>query len=816
MKSMPGLARRNSWTALAIPTAAVLTALCVSTFDRSRAGRWTKPAASPESRRRARGARRRARRCSSIARRSERSHAADGTYIIGGSAGGDAADSHAPHRLSPRVRNRRGYAPASAPTQDFTLRQDPLQLQAIVVTGTPAPTVESQVERRRHDADARKRSSSRAAAQHDRDAALRPGLHPRRELGRRGEREHQHARHSRRRVRDVHGGRAAGVSHHAHVLHERRQSLPPRREHRAHGGRARRQLGALRIEHAGRDHQLHQQDRRRSARRARMVATGATQGLARYDVNVNGPIGDDWRFNVGGFYRYDHGVRDPGFPGIRGGQFKGNVTRLLDNGYVRFSAKVIDDRNQFILDLPFENADDPHFVPGFGDYGSMNTNEGARSQVPTPIGDAAAAARQRAAHRRASWFTADVGVRPGERLAPAQQRAGHARPSGMERARAVQRDDRAATSSPVPRARAGSGFRPARTIQLTYTNLFDADGQSAAVQHAERPRRAGAGHSRRQAALGVSGPASAEQDLRQATRYRPARTSRTTRRTTTGTSPRSSPTSGDNPHFLDAVVTTPGGTPTHSHEERIPEPDVRLHQRHRPDHASSPACSAATIQLTDKLRADSAGASSTTTTCRARRTRRRSTWTAIRNTPYNNETFGNGSFRHFNRGITDWAASLGLNYALNGQPLALRVGARGYKMPALDEFLQATAQQQVDLFESREVQSIEGGVKGVVGPFGFTVNGFYTKLKNIVSQGSVVDPGHWRIGVDHSSSPENNSYGAELELARQPASRGCSCWAAAPSCEPSWEPAPARTSGAGSTACRRRSEICRPPTRSAG
>ena len=107
-----------------------------------------------------------------------------------------------------------------------------------------------------------------------------------------------------------------------------------------------------------------------------MVATGATQGLARYDVDINGPIGDDWRFNVGGFYRYDHGVRDPGFPGIRGGQFKGNITRLLDNGYVRFSAKVINDRNQFILDLPFENASSPRFVPGFGKYGSMNTNEG--------------------------------------------------------------------------------------------------------------------------------------------------------------------------------------------------------------------------------------------------------------------------------------------------------------------------------------------------------------------------------------------------------------------------------------------------------
>src|SRR6185437_6385146 len=69
-----------------------------------------------------------------------------------------------------------------------------------------------------------------------------------------------------------------------------------------------------------------------------MVATGGTEGLARYDVDINGPLNDQWRFNVGGFYRYDHGVRDPGFPGIRGGQVKANLTRLLANGYVRVSA----------------------------------------------------------------------------------------------------------------------------------------------------------------------------------------------------------------------------------------------------------------------------------------------------------------------------------------------------------------------------------------------------------------------------------------------------------------------------------------------
>jgi outer membrane receptor protein involved in Fe transport len=43
-------------------------------------------------------------------------------------------------------------------------------------------------------------------------------------------------------------------------------------------------------------------------------ATAGTQGLARYDLSAGGPMGEDWRFNVGGFYRYDHGVRFPALP----------------------------------------------------------------------------------------------------------------------------------------------------------------------------------------------------------------------------------------------------------------------------------------------------------------------------------------------------------------------------------------------------------------------------------------------------------------------------------------------------------------------
>ena len=135
--------------------------------------------------------------------------------------------------------------------------------------------------------------------------------------------------------------------------------------------------------------------------------TGGTEAYARYDLNASGPLGDDWRFNVGGFYRYDHGVRDPGFTGINGGQIKASLTRRLENGYIRASVKYLNDRNQFILPLPFTNPDDPEYVQGFGDYGSMNTNEGLDLEVPTPDGKLRLPL-DNGLRTDATWFTIDA------------------------------------------------------------------------------------------------------------------------------------------------------------------------------------------------------------------------------------------------------------------------------------------------------------------------------------------------------------------------------------------------------------------------
>src|SRR2546423_13234127 len=83
-------------------------------------------------------------------------------------------------------------------------------------------------------------------------------------------------------------------------------------------------------------------------------------------------------------------------------------------------------------------------------------------------------------------------------------------------------------------------------------------------------------------------------------------------------------------------------------------------------------------------------------------------------TTYDNETFGNGSFRHFKRTIGDWAASAGVNYALAGQTSIFVQGSRGYKMPALGEFIDPTGHQRVDALRARTI--LAGAVRGEDGP----------------------------------------------------------------------------------------------------
>ncbi|WP_324074384.1 MAG: TonB-dependent receptor [Erythrobacter sp.] len=104
---------------------------------------------------------------------------------------------------------------------------------------------------------------------------------------------------------------------------------------------------------------------------------GAIQGSVgldfesyRLDFDYGAPIGDDLSFHIGGFYRTGEGPRDIGYNGYDGGQIKANITKRFDGGYVRLSAKYLDDKTPTILPQPVfvggTNANpDYNAIPGF-------------------------------------------------------------------------------------------------------------------------------------------------------------------------------------------------------------------------------------------------------------------------------------------------------------------------------------------------------------------------------------------------------------------------------------------------------------------
>lgn len=135
-----------------------------------------------------------------------------------------------------------------------------------------------------------------------------------------------------------------------------------------------------------------------------------TDGLNRYDANVNGPVADDWRFSIGGYYRFDDGVRDPGYPAARGGQIKANITRLFDRGLIRVYGNYINDSNILYLPLPARSEDTgetitlpladgsgtttlpvveitDEFAPGLEDDATLTTNDANFARIPLPQGN---------------------------------------------------------------------------------------------------------------------------------------------------------------------------------------------------------------------------------------------------------------------------------------------------------------------------------------------------------------------------------------------------------------------------------------------
>ena len=63
----------------------------------------------------------------------------------------------------------------------------------------------------------------------------------------------------------------------------------------------------------------------------------------RYDFAYGGRITDDMYGHVGGYWREGEGVRDVGYDATTGGHIKATLTKELDDGYIRFHFKHLDE-----------------------------------------------------------------------------------------------------------------------------------------------------------------------------------------------------------------------------------------------------------------------------------------------------------------------------------------------------------------------------------------------------------------------------------------------------------------------------------------
>jgi outer membrane receptor protein involved in Fe transport len=113
--------------------------------------------------------------------------------------------------------------------------------------------------------------------------------------------------------------------------------------------------------------------------------TTGDYGLLRTDFNIGGAfVEDKLFFNIGGFYRVNDGIRNPGFTANKGGQVKFNMTYKFDKGYARINYKNLNDRTIFYQSTPFvKNGNKVEGYKGFDpNYGTFANSEMSRINVP--------------------------------------------------------------------------------------------------------------------------------------------------------------------------------------------------------------------------------------------------------------------------------------------------------------------------------------------------------------------------------------------------------------------------------------------------
>lgn len=98
--------------------------------------------------------------------------------------------------------------------------------------------------------------------------------------------------------------------------------------------------------------------------------TGLDFNTNRLDFEYGTPLANGISYHIGGFVRSGEGPRSTGYNASQGGQFKANITKKFESGYIRTSFKFLNDRTPMYLPMPMllKGTDaNPTFanLPGF-------------------------------------------------------------------------------------------------------------------------------------------------------------------------------------------------------------------------------------------------------------------------------------------------------------------------------------------------------------------------------------------------------------------------------------------------------------------
>ncbi len=101
---------------------------------------------------------------------------------------------------------------------------------------------------------------------------------------------------------------------------------------------------------------------------------GLDYGEKRFDMDYGKKLGEDLFIHFGGFYRQGEGPRKVGYDGNKGSQFKLNITKKFNGGYVRLYGKYLNDRAVGYLPNPVR-VTGTDASPNYQNLPGFNINE---------------------------------------------------------------------------------------------------------------------------------------------------------------------------------------------------------------------------------------------------------------------------------------------------------------------------------------------------------------------------------------------------------------------------------------------------------